>query len=42
MKTISMQAEKEEFFACHFDEKISEIVEALLPHKKLIVLAVTK
>ena len=42
MREISDQAEKDEFFGCYFDEKISEIIEALLPHKKLIVLAVTK
>jgi len=42
MTTICMQAELEEFFACHFDEKISEIVEALLPHKSLIALEVEK
>ena len=30
------QAEQDEFFANYFDETVSEIVEALLPHKSLI------
>ena len=46
MKTIfspeARQAEQDEFFGCYFDEKISAIVEALLPHKKLILQEVTK
>ena len=42
MKTISMQAEQDEFFGCYFDERISEIIEALLPHKGLLALAVVK
>ena len=42
MKEITMQAEQAEFFGCYFDERISEIIEALLPHKKLIAQEVTK